>query len=252
MNYPSKVPGFVRLRREIIPKAAMTTGSKSFSPDIPRRSAARKPFGRASLFTIVGAALALLLGACGSSGSSPTVPPQPAAQAGGKGTESQTIREGDVLRIAFPGAPNLDTTQTVRRDGRISLSVVGEIKASGLTPAELEKQLSQLFDSQLIEKEVTVTVVSSTFTIYVTGAVIRAGKVVSDHPLSIVEAINEAGGFDTMKADMKHVKIVRTENGKVHTYIVNVKDILNATQTDPVYLQPGDSVMVPERFSMFN
>jgi polysaccharide export outer membrane protein len=229
----------------------MTTGSKSLSVARDRAGAARAMSGSCLSLAALGLGLTLLLGACDSTNNPPTLQPQ-ATQAETKDSEAQTIREGDVLHIAFPGAPTLDTTQTVRRDGRISLSVVGEIKASGLTPPELEKQLSQLFDSQLIEKEVTVTVVSSSFIVYVTGAVIRPGKVTADHPVTIVEAINEAGGFDTMKADMKHVKIVRTENGKVKTYIVNVKDILNSTQTEPIYLKPSDSVMVPERFSMFN
>src|SRR4029079_10156095 len=77
------------------------------------------------------------------------------------------LREGDDVRISFPGAPNLDTTQRVRTDGRITLSMVGEVMASGVTPADLEKKLLELYASQLVTKEVTVTVVSSTFSVFV-------------------------------------------------------------------------------------
>jgi polysaccharide export outer membrane protein len=174
-----------------------------------------------------------------------------AAQAANKTPEVQTIRESDVLKITFPGAPNLDTTQTVRRDGRISLSVIGEIQASGLTPADLEKQLVQLYASQLVEKEVTVTIVSSSFSVFVTGAVIRPGKITSDHPITVLEAVMEAGGFDNAKADIKAVLVIRIEGGRTRNYTLNMKEVLEGTQTEPFYLKPSDSVIVPERFSWF-
>ena len=73
------------------------------------------------------------------------------------------LREGNVVKISFPGTPNLDTTQEIRRDGKIVLSLVGEVTAVGMTPAELEKEIVKLCSSQLVSKEVTVTVVSSSF-----------------------------------------------------------------------------------------
>jgi polysaccharide export outer membrane protein len=121
-----------------------------------------------------------------------------------------------------------------------------------LTPADLEKQLIQLYASQLVEKEVTVTVVSSTFSVYVTGAVIRPGKITTDHPITLLEAIMEAGGFDNTKADPKAVVIIRVEDGRTKRSTVNVKDIINGLQPEPIYLKPSDTVIVNERFSLFN
>src|SRR5690606_13988368 len=72
--------------------------------------------------------------------------------------EVLVLSEGDDVRIAFPGAPTLDTTQRVRTDGRLTLSMVGAVMAAGMTPAELEKKLLDLFASELVSKEVTVTV----------------------------------------------------------------------------------------------
>jgi polysaccharide export outer membrane protein len=54
-----------------------------------------------------------------------------------KPQEVFTLQEGDVVKVAFPGAPNLDSTQTVRRDGKVSMALVGEVQASGRTPTEL-------------------------------------------------------------------------------------------------------------------
>ncbi|HUJ44067.1 MAG TPA: polysaccharide biosynthesis/export family protein [Opitutaceae bacterium] len=168
-----------------------------------------------------------------------------------KQPEVLTVREGDTLKISFPGAPNLDTTQQVRRDGRITMSMVGEVMAAGLTPGDLEKELLKVYSSQLLSKEVTVTVVSSSIPVFVTGAVIRPGKVISDHPISALEAIMEAGGFDRTKADMKAVVVIRQEGGQTRNYTLNLKLVLEGKQSEPFYLKPSDIVYVPEKFSWF-
>lgn len=161
------------------------------------------------------------------------------------------LREGDVVKITFPGAPNLNESQQIRRDGRIALSMVGEVVAAGLTPADLEKEILKLYSSQLVTKEVTVTVTSSSFPIFVTGAVIRPGKILSDHPITALEAIMEAGGFDYTKADLGHVRVVRNEKGTTKNYTLNLKRALEAKQSTPFYLKPSDIVYVPEKFSWF-
>jgi polysaccharide export outer membrane protein len=168
-----------------------------------------------------------------------------------KPPEVQTVREGDVLKISFPGAPNLDTTQQIRRDGRITLSMVGEVMAAGLTPTELEKELIKLYSSQLLSKEVTVTVISSSFVVFVTGAVLRPGKIVSDHSISAFEAIMEAGGFDNARADLKAVVVIRQEGGQTKKYSVNLRLVLEGKQSEPFYLKPFDIIYVPVKFSWF-
>jgi polysaccharide export outer membrane protein len=178
--------------------------------------------------------------------------PQTRSQAGAsQAPEAQTLQEGDVLKISFPGAPNLDTTQQVRRDGRITLSMVGEVKAAELTPTELEKQLVQLYAPQLLTKEVTVTVVSSSFGVFVTGAVGRPGKIMSDRPITALEAVMEAGGFASAKADMKAVVVIRNEGGRTKNYTLNLQLVLEGKQSEQFYLKPSDIVYVPEKFSWF-
>jgi polysaccharide biosynthesis/export protein len=104
------------------------------------------------------------------------------------------LREGDVVRITFPGAPTLNATQLIRRDGKITLPLLGEITAAGKTTQGLEAELIELYSPQIITKEVTVAVESSAFEVYVTGAVLRPGKVISSRPLTALEALMEAGG----------------------------------------------------------
>jgi len=176
----------------------------------------------------------------------------PAAAAKPAHSEIITLREGDTVKIDFPGSPNLDTTQQIRRDGKISLQLVGEVQASGLTPQELQDSLIKLYAPQIASKEITVSVESSTFPIFVTGAVVRPGKVLSDHPMTALEAVMESGGFDYATANMRSVKIIRNENGVMKHYTVNLKRVLDGDKDEaPFYLKPQDIIYVPERFELF-
>jgi polysaccharide biosynthesis/export protein len=166
--------------------------------------------------------------------------------------ESLTLREGDVVKISFPGSPTLDTTQEIRRDGKINLPLgVGDVEAAGMTPTALEKKLVDLYAPQLSSKQVTVQVESSSFPFYVTGMVLHPGKILTDHPITALEAVMEAGGFDYTTADLKDVTVIRRENNIMRNYKLNLKAVLNGRQTDPFYLKPDDIVYVPERFNIF-
>jgi len=165
-----------------------------------------------------------------------------------------TLREGDVIRISFPGAPNLDgQPQPIRRDGKITIGIVGEVTAAGLTPTELQNQLLAKLSDQLLSKEVLVTVISSTFAVYVDGPVLRPGKIIADHPITVMEAIMESGGFDYQRADTKHVTVLRHKGqGKDYLYYtLDLKQVLDGEQKDLFYLEPGDMVHVPQKFSWF-
>ena len=165
--------------------------------------------------------------------------------------ESIILREGDILRITFPGAPNLNTTQLIRRDGRITLSMVGEVMAAGKSVPVLEKELKELYASLIVTKEVTVTLESSTFEVYVTGAVLRPGKVISSRPLTVLEAIMEAGGPDYTKANLKAVEVIRGNKGLSEHYSLNLKRVLNGEASESFRLKPSDIIYIREKFQWF-
>jgi len=174
-----------------------------------------------------------------------------AGESAAKTNELMNLREGDVLKISFPASPTLDTTQTIRRDGKITMQLVGDVDAAGMTPVALEKKLVDLYGPQLNSKQISVQVMSSSLTVYVTGMVLRPGKVLSDHPLTALAAVMEAGGFDYTKANLKDVTVIRQEGNAMKNYRVNLKDALKGKKNTPFYLKPDDIVYVPERFSMF-
>jgi polysaccharide export outer membrane protein len=179
-----------------------------------------------------------------------TVAPTQATQSA-PAAESQVLRAGDVIKITFPRAPTLDTTQQIRRDGKINLSVVGEVAAADLSPAALEKQLLDLYASQLVSNEVRVTVVSSAFAVFVTGAVLHPGKLTPERPLTAFDAIMEAGGFDLAKANTKAVRVIRQENGQTRNISLNLQTVLDGKESQPFFLKAYDAVYVPEKFSWF-
>ena len=166
-------------------------------------------------------------------------------------TESVKLREGDIVRIDFPGAPNLNTRQQISLDGKISLSLVGEVVAAGKTPHELEAELKTLYASQVVSKVLTVSVESSSYQYFVTGAVLRPGPYTSSRPISVLEAVMQAGGFDETRANKKAVRISREVNGHVETHVINLKKVLEGRDPQIYYLKPSDIVYVPEKFQWF-
>lgn len=196
---------------------------------------------------LAGLMMLALLGMAGCA-NAPTAPISPQARVA---PAVQTLNPGDVLKVSFPGAPNLDTTQQIRRDGRINLYMLGEVMAADKTPNALEQELVQAYAPQLISKEVKVTVVSSSFAVFVSGAVIRPGKITPDRAITAFDAIMEAGGFDNTKANTKEVRVIRLEDGQNKTYTLNMKAILDGGPGEPFYLKSYDSVYVPEKISWF-
>lgn len=178
---------------------------------------------------------------------------KPAAPGGAtaKPVEVITLREGDMLKVSFPGSPTLDTAQEIRRDGKITLPLVGEVDAAGATAITLQKKLVDLYAPLLSSKQVVVEVESSSFPVYVTGMVQHPGKILSDHPITAIEAVMEAGGFDYAKANLKEVTVIRREKNIMKNYKLNLKAVLEGRSGESFELKPDDIVYVPERFTMF-
>jgi polysaccharide export outer membrane protein len=200
---------------------------------------------------IVAVVLALVVTGCQSDSQAthydknPIIPP--------KDVNDIVLREADVVKVTFPGTANLDTQlQTIRRDGKITLPVIGEVVAAGKTPKQLEKDLIERYSTELVSsKEITVSVQSASFPVYLTGAVSKPGKLVSDHPITVLEAILESGGVDFERAKLSKVKIIRGQDKQPKTYIVNLEGLVNGKPIDVFYLQPSDIVYVPAKIQWF-
>ncbi len=163
------------------------------------------------------------------------------------GTEYR-IQSGDQLEIKFFYNPELNEQLIVRPDGRISLQLVNEIQAVGLTPAELADLLRKKFATEISKPEVTVIV--RTFAaqkVFVDGEVNRAGTVPLTDPMTVLQAISLAGGKkDTALLDGVIV-IRRAQDSKLVTFQLDLENAIdNTDMKQDMTLKPNDIVFVPK------
>jgi polysaccharide export outer membrane protein len=193
----------------------------------------------------------LCLGPLLLAGCADTRPPGVAGQVPAQTGGPLRLREGDTIKVGFPGAPNLSASHKIQRDGKVNLPLVGEVRVSGKTPGEIEEELQLLYKDQLVSGQVRVNIEAAAFSVFVTGAVMHPGEVMSDRPLSCLEAIMKAGGFDQSRADLKRVTVIRNLNGKMAHYPLDLKRVLEGGDESNFYLQPSDIVYIRERFNWF-
>lgn len=159
--------------------------------------------------------------------------------------ETFALSPGDQVRIEFFGAPELNTEQVVRRDGMITLQLVGDVSVRGLSPEEAEELLVEKYAGELQIQEISV-VVTSLAPVYVSGSVLRPGPVPSARSLTALEAIMEAGGFSPL-ANVRRVTVIRYVGGQSRSFNLDFKGTLQGQRSVPFYLEPGDIVNVPEK-----
>lgn len=161
--------------------------------------------------------------------------------------EVHRLRPGDVIKISFPAASQLDMNQTIRHDGRINLYLIGEVLVAGMTPSELEQDLIKRYEGKLTSSEVNVTVESSAFEVWVAGEVQKPGRVDLHRPITLLEALMEAGGF-TPSAKTTAVVVMRKDADRIRHFTLNLQQVLDGKDDRPFYLRPGDVVNVPKKF----
>ena len=152
---------------------------------------------------------------------------------------------GDKLRIEVYKDTQLSQSVQIRPDGKITLPLIGDLVATGVTPIQLRDTITDHLKEYITNPVVTVIVVEATAaTAYVVGEVNKAGAVtLQAGPLTVIQAIAMAGGLKDF-ADRKNIRILRKSQTGVQTIDFNYKDAIRGTA--PVYLQPGDTVVVPD------
>lgn len=152
----------------------------------------------------------------------------------------------DVLYIHIWKEEALSRTIPVRTDGKISLPLIDEIQAAGLTPLELKERLTQEFKRFIDSPSVSVMVTeANSFKVYVSGQVQKPGVYRLRNETSLLQLIPMAGGF-TEWANPKNIIIIRKESGQEKRIVLNYKKLLSgeiAAFNHP--LRPGDIVIIP-------
>jgi polysaccharide biosynthesis/export protein len=199
------------------------------------------------------AALVLLLATAVAAQTAPQRTSSPGATAAGSSARdsSATIPEyriarGDKLRIEVYKDTYLSQSVQVRPDGRITLPLAGDLAAEGLTSIELRDRISGLLKEYVANPVVTVIVVETVDpVVYVMGEVNNPGSVPIRGPLTVLQALAVTGGFKDF-ANPKDIKILRrgADGTTVATIPFNYRDAIKP-DAKVVYLQPGDTVVVP-------
>jgi len=197
------------------------------------------------IFSAAGCCLGLLLAFGGlltgcQTGSRPPAIVDPGAAA----YATNNLLEGDVVSITFQYSTNFNTVQKIGLDGALNLQGLGIVKAAGKSILQLQSELTGLYKSQVKDDPITIKIVAAESAIYVAGAVARPGKIPMERPMTVLEAIMEAGGYDSYHADLSEVLVLRVENGQQKTYRVNLKRVLQGRSKKPFYVKPFDVIQV--------
>jgi len=157
-----------------------------------------------------------------------------------------TLKPGDQIDLKFYYTPELNDTQIIRPDGKISLQLLGDVDVAGKTPEQVRKELIAAYSSHLKNPDVAVVVRSvNERRVYVGGEVIRPGAIPIPGSMTVLEAIMDAGGFNLATAKPKSVVVLRRQGDKWQGTIVDLSPIDKAKPVPLYELEPRDIVYVP-------
>jgi protein involved in polysaccharide export with SLBB domain len=160
-----------------------------------------------------------------------------------------TLRAGDPIELRIGGIPNDEQTQvnntyTVDTNGFVNLPYISKLRAEGLTPAQLSRSIEESYRAGKIytNPNITITMLPMARFVTVGGAVRNASRVPFTEDMTLLTAINAAGGFNDF-ADQKRVRVLRGNDVKMY----DIRQFRRDPSLD-IKLQPGDRVEVPQTF----
>jgi len=157
------------------------------------------------------------------------------------------LQVGDTLSIKFYRNPELDQEVVIRPDGKISLPFLDDIMCAGLTPAELDREITRRFVGELAIPDITVIVTElGGHKVYVDGEVFKPSMVQLSGGMTMLNAISSAGGFKPEAIREQVILIRRDAAGEPVGHAVNLKQVIFGQKPEgDVLLQPYDIVYVP-------
>jgi polysaccharide export outer membrane protein len=155
------------------------------------------------------------------------------------------IGADDTLRISVWKEPDLSELLPVRPDGKISMPLLNDIPAAGLTPLQLKDSITEKLKKFIADPRVTVVVTAmNSQRIFVSGEVLHSGPTPLLPHMTMLQALSQAGF--TQFANLKAIYLLRTENGKQEKIPFNYKEVIKGNHPEQnIMLKPGDTVVVP-------
>src|ERR1700681_67664 len=220
----------MRLRSKTVVSALILMGSLALAQEVPQPPPPPPASGSVS-------------DSAGSSGASSQKPSSVAPQ--GQAGAEYVIGPEDVLHIAVWKESDLTATLPVRPDGKISLPLLNDVQASGLTPLQLASSLTEKLKKYIADPRVTVVVTTiNSKKIYQVGEVLHSGAMTLSPNMTVLQALSSAGLNQFAKT--KGIYVLRTENGKQQKLPVDYRKIVKGERIEENYvLRPGDTIVVP-------
>jgi polysaccharide biosynthesis/export protein len=162
--------------------------------------------------------------------------------------DEYVIGEADVIQVAVYMIPDASVgSVVVRADGKVTIPFIRDVEISGLTPAEAEALITTKLKPFYTDADVTVIVREvHSKRIYLVGAVRRAGMVELRYPMTVLQAITEAGG-PTDFAKKKKMYILRSENGKQFQLKFDYDAVSQGKNPEQnVWVKAGDYIYIPQ------
>ena len=156
------------------------------------------------------------------------------------------IQPNDVLEIFVWKEQELTRKAFVRPDGRISVPLVQDMPAAGLSPKELKDEIEKRLKAYIEEPNVTVIVDAiQSYKVYVTGKVQKPGPILAEKPVTVLQAIAMAGGFQDY-ANQSGITIVRKYPGESILFRFDYNDVAQGKKPEQdIFLRSGDVILVP-------
>ncbi len=149
----------------------------------------------------------------------------------------------DVLLVTVWREPDFTGTRVVRPDGKISMPLIGEVQAAGITPEQLGKDLTVALNKYVNKPDVLVSLQQvNSKKYYIDGGVNRPGEYRLVTPTTVLEALSQAGGFREF-SNTKKIRILRGDK----TLKFNYKQVSHGKKMDQnIFVESGDHIIVPE------
>ena len=171
---------------------------------------------------------------------------KPANSSPGAGNSTDyMIGADDTLHISVWKEPDLTETLPVRPDGKISMPLLNDVQAAGLSPTQLSASITEKLKKFITDPRVTVVVTAmNSRRIFVTGEVNHSGPMALLPHMTMLQALSEAGF--TQFANLKGIYLLRTENGRQSKIPFNYKEVVKGKHPEEnIMLRPGDTLVVP-------
>ena len=153
------------------------------------------------------------------------------------------LSPGDVIKASYADETIPDQTQKIRRDGKVSLPLIGEVTAAGKRVIDFQHELVRRYEGQLENNEVLVTLENGTATVTVSGFANKPGVYPFDRPTTVYQAVMQAGGVSDY-GSASNIHLTRIINGVQRSETVNLRPTIRGEPTKPTYVEDGDVIYI--------